>query len=175
MTPYHSGFRIDSIPPVDPLDPDLPHQRQVYQSIFYCINWHETCTRPDIAPVLKFLASYSNYPHSQHYKAVFHALKYLMSTNEYGISFHSESSATIQSFDHFLYHHDREAYTEATDSSPSEFHQLTAYCDANWGGQFGSAVEDGTPLELFKFRSLSGFLICSSEIHPPKSNSLKLL
>ena len=44
----------------------------------------------------------------------------------------------------------------------SEFHQLTAYCDANWGGQFGSAVEDGTPLELFKFRSLSGFLICRS-------------
>ena len=37
-----------------------------------------------------------------------------------------------------------------------------AFCEANWGGQFSSAVEDGTPLELFKFRSLSGFLICRS-------------
>ena len=34
-----------------------------------------------------------------------------------------------------------------------------AFCDAKWGGQFISAVEDGTPLKLFKFRSLSGFLI----------------
>ena len=30
MTPYRSGFPIDSIPPVDPLDPDLPRRRQVY-------------------------------------------------------------------------------------------------------------------------------------------------
>ena len=36
------------------------------------------------------------------------------------------------------------------------------FCNKNWGGQFGSAVEDGTHLELFKFRSLSGFLICRS-------------
>ena len=83
-----------------------------------------------------------------------------MSTNEYGISFHSESSATIQAFNNFTLHHDIEAYTEATAPSPSECHQLTAHCDANWGGQFGSAVEDGTPLELFKSRYLSGFLIC---------------
>ena len=26
MTPYRSGFPIDSITPVDPLDPDLPRQ-----------------------------------------------------------------------------------------------------------------------------------------------------
>ena len=28
MTPYRSGFPIDSIPPVDPLDPDLPRQKK---------------------------------------------------------------------------------------------------------------------------------------------------
>ena len=50
----------------------------------------------------------------------------------------------------------------ATTPSISECHQLTAYCDANWGGQFGSAVEDGTPLELLKLRSLSSFLIYRS-------------
>ena len=162
MTPYCSGFPIDSIPPVDPLDPDLPRRRQVYQSIFGCINWLETCTSTDIAHVFTFLASYRNYPHPQHYKATVHALKYLTSTNEYGISFHSESSATIKAFNHFTHHHDREAYTEATDNSTSEFHQLTAYCDRNWGCRFGSAVKDGTPLELFNFCSLSGFLICRS-------------
>ena len=34
---YRSGFPIDSIPPVDPLNPDLPRQRKFYQSIFGCI------------------------------------------------------------------------------------------------------------------------------------------
>ncbi|KAL7516128.1 hypothetical protein ACHAWF_000027, partial [Thalassiosira exigua] len=35
-----------------------------------------------------------------------------------------------------------------------------AYSDACWGGQFGNAIPDGTPVKLFKFRSLFGFLIC---------------
>ena len=107
MTPYRSGFSIYSIPPVDPLDPDLNRQQKVYQIIVGCINWIATCTRPDIAPVLKSLASYRNSPHPQYYKAAVYALKYLKSTNEYGISFHSDSSATIQSFNHFPHHHDR--------------------------------------------------------------------
>ena len=149
MTPYRSGFPIDSIPPVDPLNTDIPRRQQVYQIIVGCINWLATCTRPAIAPVLTFLASYRNSPHPQHYKAEIHSIKYLASTNEYGISFHSESSATIQAFNNFPHHHDRESYIEGTATSPSECHQITAYCDANWGGQFGSAVEDGTPLNLF--------------------------
>ena len=81
MTPYRSGFPIDSIPPVDPLDPHINRRRQFYQSIVGCINVLATCTRPDIASVLAFLASYSNSLHPQHYKAVVHALKYLTSTN----------------------------------------------------------------------------------------------
>ena len=81
MTHYRSGFPIDSIPTVDPLDPDLPRQRQVYQRIFVFINWLATCTRPGIAPVITFLASYRNYPHPQHYKDAVHALEYLASTN----------------------------------------------------------------------------------------------
>ncbi len=31
-----------------------------------------------------------------------------------------------------------------------------------WGGQINNAVPDGTPIELFKLRSLSGFIICRS-------------
>ena len=37
-----------------------------------------------------------------------------------------------------------------------------AYCNTNWGGQFFSAVKDGTSLELFKFCSLTGFFIYRS-------------
>ena len=160
MTPYRSGLPIDSLPPPRANDPDLKRRTKVYQGIIGSINWLATCTRPDIAPALTFLASYSTNPSDQHYKAAIHALKYLYSTSEYGISFHSNSSNTLQAFNHFPNHHDKEAYSDATPPSPSEIHELTAFCDANWGGQFGNAVEDGTPLELFKYRSLSGFLIC---------------
>ena len=83
MNPYRSGLPIDYIPPVDPLDPDIPRQRQVYQIIFVCINWLATCTRPEIAPSLTFLSSYSNSSQPQHYKAAFNDIKYLTSTNEY--------------------------------------------------------------------------------------------
>ena len=162
MTPYRSRLPIYSIPPIYPLNYDLPHRRQVYQIIVGCINWLDTCTCPDISPDLAFLASYSNSPHPQHYKAAVHALKYLTSTNENGISFLSQISSTIQASNHFPHHHDKEAYSESTAPSPSECHQLTAFCNSNWGGQFGSAVKDGTPLELFRFRALSGFLICLS-------------
>ena len=119
MIPYCSGFPIDSIPPIDPLYPDLPRQKQAYQGIFGCINWLATWTLPNIAPALKFLALYRNAPHPQHYKATVHTLKYLTSTNEYGISFHSQSYSTIKALKYLPHHHDKEAYTEVTATSPS--------------------------------------------------------
>ena len=81
MTPYCSGFPIYSIPPVDPLGPDIPRQRKVYQSISGCINCLVTYTCPEISLVITFLASYRNSPHPQHYKAAVHALIYITSTN----------------------------------------------------------------------------------------------
>ena len=135
MTPYCSGFPIDSIPPVDPLDIDLPHSKQFYQSIIGFVNWLAICTCPDIASALKCLASYINAPHQQHYKSSIHTLKYLTSANEYEISFHSKSSSMIQAFNNFPHHHDKEAYTKVTALSTSECHQLIAFCDACWGGQ----------------------------------------
>ena len=41
--------------------------------------------------------------------------------------------------------------------------KITAFCNANWGGQFSGAVKEGTPFELFKFCSLYGFLIFCSD------------
>lgn len=162
MTPYRSGLPIDSIPPPASDDPDLARRTKVYQRIVGSINWLATCTRPDVAPVLTFLATYTNSPSQQHYKAAVHALKYIVSTAEYGISFHSDACQTLQAFNHFPHHHDKEAYSDATPPAPSECQNLTAFSDACWGGQFGNSIPDGTPMELFKFRSLSGFLICRS-------------
>ena len=152
MTPYHLGFPIDSILPPNPGDPDQKRRTKCYQSIVGCINWLATCTRPDVSPVLTFLASYSNNPAPQHYKAALHAVKYLLSTSEYGISFHSNATSTVQAFNHFPHHHDKEAYSDATPPpSPSDCYNLTGFSDACWGGQFGNAVADGTPLEMFKY------------------------
>jgi len=162
MTPWRSGLPIDSIANPDPEDPDLKRRTKVYQGIVGSINWLATCTRPDIAPALTFLATYNQSPSSQHYKSAIHALKYLYSTSTYGISFHSDADNTLHAYNHFPHHHDREAYDDATPPSPGECHQLTAYSDACWGSQIGNSVPEGTPLELFKFRSLSGYLICRS-------------
>ena len=162
MTPYRSGLPIDSIQPSAPDDPDLARRRKVYQSIVGSINWLATNTRPDVAPALTFLASYMQLPSHQHYKAAIHVVKYLHSTRQYGISYHSNSTSTLQAYNHFPYHHDKEAYKDATPPSPSESMQLTAFSDACWGGQINNTVPDGTPIELFKLRSLSGFIICRS-------------
>jgi hypothetical protein len=114
-----------------------------------------------VSPVLSFLASYSTSPSHGHYQAALYALKYLYSTADYGISFHSDASNTIQAFNHFPHHHDKEAYTDATPPpAPGDCSNLTAFSDACWGGQHGNAVKDDVPLELFKYRSMSGFLIC---------------
>ena len=162
MTPYRSGLPIDSIQASDPSDPDLPRRRKVYQSIVGSINWLATNTRPDVAPVLTFLASYMQLPSHQHYKAAINVLKYLHSTSDYGLSYHLDSTNTLQAYNHFPNHHDKEAYNDATPPSPSECTQLTAYSDACWGGQIRNTVPDGTPIELFKLCSLSGFIVCRS-------------
>jgi len=160
MTPYRSGLPIDSLPPADANDPDLKRRTKLYQGIVGSINWLAQCTRPDVAPALTFLASYSHAPSAQHYQAALHVLKYLSSTSEYGISYHSDACNTLQAFNHFPHHHDKEAYTDATPPSVSEVMRLTSFADACWGAQFGNVLPEGTPIELFKFRSLSGYVIC---------------
>ena len=118
MTPYRSGLPIDSLAAADPNDPDLARRTKVYQGMVGSINWLATCTRPDISPCPTFLASYQQAPSYQHYKAVLHALKYLYSTSEYGIFYHSDASSTLHSFTHFPHHHDKEAYSDANPPHP---------------------------------------------------------
>jgi len=60
---------------------------------------------------------------------------------------------------HYPPAHDREAYTDATRPPSPTSAALQGFCDANWGSQICGSVPDGEEIELFKYRSMSGFLI----------------
>ena len=159
MTPYRSGLPIDSVPPPDKNDPDQARRTTVYQSLVGCLNWLAVCSRPDLATVVSFLASFMNKPSNGHYSAAVYALRYALSTSSYGVSFQSEAKAILEAFFRFPHAHDTEAYSDAAPPLANKRHELTAYADACWGNQVGNSVPDGTELELFKFRSMSGHVI----------------
>ena len=78
-------------------------------------------------PALSIIATYSQVPTTQHYKAAIHTLKYLYSTSNYGISFTLKASSTLQANNHFPHHHDKEPYTDVTPPSLSKCEHLTAF------------------------------------------------
>jgi hypothetical protein len=162
-TPYRSGVPIDSIAPStdDDGSPAQIRLAEAFQSLVSSIGWLAGATRPDIAPVHSFLSSYSSKPSLGHMKAAIYTLHYIHSTHDYGITFTSSITSPIHSYIHIPTPSDVEAYTDAVPPSPSRVKcaPLTAYSDACWGSQIGSAVRDGTLLPLFKFRSMSGGIV----------------
>ena len=161
VSPYRSGHPIDSFPSaeVDENDKHFLRRRQSYQSLVGSLNWLATNTRPDLAPVVSFLASYSHCPSKQHFESALYAVRYLRSTASYGIAYHSSSSSSTEAFVHYPFPHDAEAYNDSVPPANDQMHLLTGYCDANYGSQIGNSVSDGTEIELFKYRSMSGFII----------------
>ena len=132
-TPYRSGLPIDSIGLVDPPSQENPRQAQLtesYQSLVGCLNWLSVNTRPDLSAVVSFLASYSSGPLPGRISAAKYVLRYVNSTVDHGISFHSANATPLQSFIHFSFAHDREAYSDATGPLPHDTHLLTSYTDA---------------------------------------------
>ncbi len=153
-----AGITIDSIAPSKD-DDDSPAQirhTEAYQSLFGSIGWLAGATRPDIAPVHSFLASYSSKPSTGHMKAAIYALHYIHSTHDYGITFTSSITSPIHSYVHFPPSLDVEEYTDAIPPSREKCVPPNSYSDACWGSQIGSVVCDGSLLPLFKFRSVSG-------------------
>ena len=69
MTPYRTGYPVDSIQSSSDQDPDLNRRTKVYQQIVGSINWPAQCTHPGVAPVLTFLSVYNLAPNHQNYKA----------------------------------------------------------------------------------------------------------
>ena len=109
--------------------------------------------------MVSFLSSYSSGPLPGHISAAKYVLRYVNSTVDHGISFHSANATPLQSFIHFSFAHDREAYSDATGPLPHDTHLLTSYTDACWGSQVNNSVPDGTEIPLWKYRSMSGFII----------------
>jgi hypothetical protein len=92
-------------------------------------------------------------------KVALYALHYVHSTYDYRITFTSSVTSPIHTYVHFPTPSDIEAYTDAIPPSQTNCAPLTAYSDACWGSQIGSAVHDGTLLPHFKFRSMSGGVV----------------
>ena len=105
---------------INPEDVDLERRTKVYQSIVGCINTGSPLV-PDLTSVL---LTPSYHPTTRHLITSTtrlchpYALKYLYSTCDYGISFHSFSSTTLNGFTHFPQHHDRKAYNLLNAISP---------------------------------------------------------
>ena len=145
LSPYKSGLPVDKIKPMQYTPAKQAHLTQKYQSIIGSLNWLSTSTRPDIAPITNILAKYSSCPTEGHVAHAKHAIRYLKGTKTKGISFTSTDNDKLQSFVKF----------------PISPDHLTALTDANWGPQDQSKPNPHTTtqLELFKTRSLSGYLL----------------
>ena len=158
-TPYRSGCPINATPSatVDKDDQAFVRRREAYQSLVGRLTWLATNTRPDLSTAVSFLASYSSCPAPQHLEAALYVVRYLRSTTSQGIAYHSSASSATSAYLHYPPSHDREAYTDAT--PPPPIAEIQGFCDANWGSQIGGAVPDGEEIELFKYRSMSGYLI----------------
>ena len=114
---------------------------------------------PNASPALTVLSSYSQAPSHKHYRSVIQVLKYSYNTCNYGISFHSNAPQYTASIHALPHHHDKEAYHDATPPAPGDCVHLTGFRNTCWGVQFSNGIPDGIPLLLFKYRSISGFVI----------------
>jgi hypothetical protein len=116
-------------------------------------------THPDLTAIHSFLSSYSAKPAVDHMKSALYALHYINFTFDYGISFTSKDMAPMQSYINNPPSTDVKAYTDASPPKPSMTQTITAYSNACWGSQIGSAIAKGTPLPLFKFQSMNGGIV----------------
>jgi hypothetical protein len=141
---------------------DSPAQIQfteAYQSLIGSIGWLLSTTHPDIATAHSFLSSYTNKPTLGLTKAALYVLHYIHSMHDYGISFTSNHTALMHSYNHFPPSTDTEAYDNAIPPTFASSNTLLVYSGACWGSQLSSSVADGTILPLFKFRSMNGGII----------------
>jgi hypothetical protein len=116
------------------------------RKILGSLNWLSTQTRPDIATITNIIAQHQSHPSPGHLEAAKYVLRYLKGTSDLGITFTSKCNSPLESFVKF----------------PIASNKLHPFSDANWGPQDASAPKPNDPpteLELFKSRSISGFII----------------
>ena len=143
-TPYRSGYPVDKIPPkhVDPhTHARIIHAMQSYTGSF---QWLASATRPDIATITNILSQYNHCATAGHLEACKRVIRYLKGTKSKGIAFHSRTNTRLQAFVKF----------------PIPKDHLTPFADANWGPQDQATPKfNDPPVELFKSRSLSGYIL----------------
>lgn len=146
ITPFRSGHPIDAVKHIDMLPTErdkLKHQLQPYVG---SLLWLSQATQPDLSVITSILAQHQNNPSPGPIDAVKYVIKYLKDTKSMGIAFHSDEKLNIQSFIHF----------------PIPHLKIFASYDTNLGGQDQSIPNPQEPpqeIELFKSRSISGYLI----------------
>ena len=112
-------------------------------------------TRSDLAAVHLFLASYTKCPSPGHMKSSLYALQYIHSIHDYVIYFTSKAKRPMHTYLHQPHETDVEAFEDAVAPTLEQSHYITTYTDANCGSQIGNALRKGTPVTLFKLRSMS--------------------
>jgi len=132
MTPFRSGFPIDTIPVVEM----SPEARAPLVGKMQCwlgmINWLTMGTRPDLSTVFSLLASHTNSPSPGHLDAVKHLGRYIKSTADLGLLFSSRRNITLESYVYFPVNGVDDLQSGST--APT----LLGFCDANWGPQDAS-------------------------------------
>jgi hypothetical protein len=154
-TLYRSGLPI----PDDMSNTSFIRRRELYQSVIGSLNWLATNTHPDLSPVTSFLAAYNNNPSPGLMDAALYVIKYLRNTTDFGIAFHSASPSSASGYIHFPFHHDLEAYADALPPTASVHHELTSYSNACWGSKLGNVESTNEEIEMFKLRSISGYIV----------------
>jgi hypothetical protein len=101
MTPFRSGFPIDTIPSIEMSPEDRAPLIAKMQSWLGMLNWLQMCTRPDLATIFSLLVSYMHCPSPGHIDAVKHVGKYILSIMEMGLHFSSKPNSTLESYIHF--------------------------------------------------------------------------
>ena len=156
MTPFRSGFRVDTIPAVDMSDTDRAPLIAKMQSWLGMINWLTQGTRPDLATIFSLLASHTKTPSPGHLDAVKHVGQYLKSTAELGLMFTSRRNQALESYIYFLLN--ESVHLPNGFTAP----ELTGFCDVNWGPQDASLPSSSTTsrqVSLNETRSICGHIL----------------
>ena len=145
-TPYRSGHPVDTVPNIEmPITHRIDLETKL-RAIIGSLNWISSQTRPDISTITNIIAQYQNNPSPGHLDAAKYVLRYLKGTPTLGITFSSSSNPHLETFVKF----------------PIPPNHIQPFSDANWGPQDASIPKQDDPpqdLDLFKSRSISGFLI----------------
>jgi len=143
LTPYCSGYPVDSVVHESMSSSERDALRLAYQSLVGSLNWLAHTTRPDLSTIVSMLAQHQSNPSPGHMVAAHYAMKYLGHTKTLGIYFSSDKRKQLQSFLHF-----------SVDSS-----SILSMSDANWGPQDAGQTKTKPELPLFASRSMSAFYI----------------